>query len=82
MNFLDQQTTKDGKPFGPIRYKQIAKECYLITKNTSTSYNEVLGLTPTDRQYLIEFLVEEAKEQEEMWKKKKAEREANRKNKY
>ena len=28
-NFLDPQTDKNGKPYGPVRYKEIAKEKYI-----------------------------------------------------
>lgn len=81
LNFLDQQFTKDGKPYGPIRYKEIVKECYLISKNINTSYNDVLQMTPTERNYILEFLVEEAKHNQELIEKRKAERELN-KRKY
>lgn len=60
-SFLDPQLTKDGKPYGPIRYKEIVKERYLISKNLNTSYNEIGQITPTERQYLIEFIAEEIK---------------------
>lgn len=39
-----------------------------------------MQITPTERHYLLEFLIEEAKEHEEMIQKHKAEREANSQN--
>lgn len=80
LNFLDQQLTEDGRPYGPIRYKEIVKECYIISKNINTSYNDLMQITPTERNYMLEFLTDEAKRREEMLQKKKAEREANRRN--
>ena len=80
LNFLDQQTTNDGRPFGPIRYKEIVKECYLISKNINTSYTDLLNITPVERNYMLQFLVEEAKEREDMLNKRRAEQEANRRN--
>ncbi len=55
---MDQQT-KDGKPYGPIRYKEIVRERYLISKNMNTSYNEVGKITPLERGYLLEFIADE-----------------------
>lgn len=49
----------DGRPYGPFRYKEIVRECYFITKNTSTSYEEVLDMSPTERGYILEFLKDE-----------------------
>lgn len=77
---MDQQTTSDGRPFGPIRYKEIVKECYLISKNINTSYTDLLNITPVERNYMLQFLVEEAKEREDMLNKRRAEQEANRRN--
>jgi hypothetical protein len=65
--------TNDGKPYGPWRYKEIVKECYFITKNTSTTYSDILQMTPTERGYILEFLQEEFKKQQEQLEKIKAE---------
>ena len=65
-SFLDQQQTKDGQPYGPIRYKEIVKECYLISRNTSTSYSEILNMTPLERHYILEFLIDEDKANKKM----------------
>lgn len=65
MNFLDPLETKDGQPYAPIKYKQLVKECYLISKNTHTSYNEVMQMSPTERQYLLNFLFEDAQRREQ-----------------
>lgn len=77
LNFLDQQLTEDGKHYGPIRYREIVKECYVITKNLHTPYSDVMNMSPTERHYLIDFLIEDAKEQAKELEKRKAEREAN-----
>ncbi len=64
VNFFDQRYTKDGKLYAPIRYKQIVREAYLITKNTNTTYSDVMNMTPNERTFILEFLVDEAKELE------------------
>ena len=55
----------NGKPYGPLRFKQIVEECYLISKNCNTSYVDILNITPAERGYLREFIVEEAHRAEE-----------------
>ena len=55
-NFLDPQQSKDGKPYGPKRYKEIVKECWYISDNLHTSYTDVLDLSYQERVYLIECI--------------------------
>ncbi len=66
LNFLDPLTTSDGKPYGPIRYEQIIRECYIISKNSNTSYNEVLQITPRERESIIKYISDEFKRTQEM----------------
>ena len=70
MNFLDPQT-KNGKPYGIVRYGEIVKECYLISKHINTSYNDVLKITPSERMLLLQFLVEDAQQEKEAYEKAK-----------
>lgn len=72
---MDPQFIND-QPYAPIRYKELVKECYLISKNINTSYTDVLNITPTERTYLLEFLIAEAKQREEIIARRKAERAA------
>lgn len=58
LNFL-HLPIKDGKPYGPELYKELVRECYIITKNTNTSYTDLMDITPTERHYLLEFIKEE-----------------------
>lgn len=67
---MDPQLTKDGKPYGPCRYKELVKERYLISKAMNTSYNDIGKITPLERQYIIEFIIEERKKEEELLKKR------------
>jgi hypothetical protein len=55
-NFLDPQISKDGKPYGPKRYKEIVKECWYISDQLHTSYTDVLDLSFQERVYLIECI--------------------------
>ena len=57
---MDQQLTSDGQPYGPIRYKELVRECYLISKNLNTSYTDVLKLSPREKDYIIEFIIQDA----------------------
>ncbi len=73
-SFLDPTLTKDGKPYGPHRFKEIAKERYLISKFINTSYNDVGQLTPIEREYLIEFAADDKKRTEDAFEKELANR--------
>ncbi len=75
-SFLDPQTTSNGKPYGPIRFKQLVKECYVIAKNTNTPYTSLLDITPTEKNELLNLIIEENKRNEEAIQKA---REQNRK---
>lgn len=61
---MDPVLTSDGRPYGPIRFKEIVKERYLISKTINTSYNEIGEITPLERKYIAEFIIEEIKAQE------------------
>lgn len=67
-NFLDPLLTKDGKPYGPIRYKEIVKELYAISKHCHTSYTDLLTISPTERDYFLELLVYEQEQAEKAMK--------------
>lgn len=66
-SFLDPQSSKERIE----RFKELVKERYLISKNINTSYNDVGKITPLEREYLIEFLVDEAKKSKELIEKNK-----------
>ena len=53
-SFLDPQTSNDGSPYGPKRFKEIVKECWYISDSLHTSYTDVLDLSYIERVYLIE----------------------------
>lgn len=57
--------TEDGKPYGPVRYKEIVQEIYFITKNTHISYDDVKDMTPTERKYIVNFIVKDIKKEQE-----------------
>ena len=63
-NFLDPQLTSDGKPFGPIRFRQIIKERYLISKHINTSYNDIGKITPTERLSLLQCIKDDLEMQQ------------------
>ena len=53
-SFLDPQTSNDGSPYGPKRFKEIVKECWYISDSLHTSYTDVLDLSYTERVCLID----------------------------
>lgn len=61
-------------------FKNLVKERYIITKNTSTSYEEAGNLTPIERKYFIEFLEEESKQVKDAIEKRKQAIEAKKAN--
>ena len=58
LSFLDPQTSNDGSPYGPKRFKEIVKECWFISDNLNTSYTDVLDLSFQERFYLISLINE------------------------
>lgn len=75
--FLDAYIPDEDKP---VLYDRFIDECYIICKNMNMSYNDILQISPTERQKLKKCLIDEAKRQKELLDKKKAEREANQRN--
>ena len=73
---MDPPKTKDGQPYGPYRYKEIVRECYFITKNSGVIREDIMKMTPIEREYFIEFIQDEAQRTKEYMDKLKQEREA------
>lgn len=76
LNSLDPQLTEEGKPYGPHRYKEIVKERFVISKHTNTSYKDTEEITPVERGYILEFILEDLQHQKEMYDKAQRELEA------
>ena len=64
-SFLTPSLTEDGKPYGPYRYEEIMREYYYISKYTHTTYNDVLMMSPSERQLMLRNIVEDMKHQNE-----------------
>ena len=65
---MDPLLTNDGKPYGPLRYKSIIQERYIICKNANISYSDTGKMTPKEREYILEFIKEEAQRANELMK--------------
>jgi len=65
--------TEDGKPYGPQRYKDISRELYLVSKHTNTSYEDAKKITPLERGYILEFVMEDLERQKELYDRAKQE---------
>ena len=72
-NFLDPQTSSDGTPYGPKRFKEIVKECWYISDNLNTSYSDVLDLSFQERFYLIELINDKQEKTQQAIEAKQAE---------
>ena len=70
---MDPPSTNDGKE-KPQRYKNIAKERYIISKHTNTSYEDSLSMPPIEREYILEFIMEDLQKQKDMYEEAKAKR--------
>ena len=68
---MDPQSTNDGRPYGPYRFKEIVRERYIISKHTNTSYSDTEDITPAERGYLLEFILDDLQKQKEMYDKAK-----------
>ena len=71
-NFLTPQLTEDGKPYGPKRYEELVRECYLISKHINTPYNEILDITPAERGMLMKNIYDDVKRQNDKLEEIKA----------
>jgi hypothetical protein len=71
VDFLDPILTSDGRPYGPHRFKEIAKERYLISKHCHTSYKDLDNVTPLEREYLLEFIYEELQKEQQAYEEAK-----------
>lgn len=39
----------------------------MITKNTHTTYSDILNMTPSEREYFLGFIVDDFRKQQEAW---------------
>ena len=76
-NFLDQQTSKDGTPYGPKRFREIVRECWYISDQLHTSYTDVLDLSFQERVYLIELINEKIDATQRAIEEKRAQSQQN-----
>lgn len=65
---MDPLSTSDGRPYAPIRYKEIVEERYQISKHTHTSYDDLANVTPLERRYLLEFIKRDLEHENEIRK--------------
>ena len=62
---MDPILTSDGKPYAPLRFKEITRERYLISKYSHTSYKDLDDVSPTERAYILEFIYDELQKEQE-----------------
>lgn len=66
MNFLDPQETDKGEPWGPHRYKEIVQERYYLAKHGKISYQDTGKMTPTERDLIKQFILEDAQKERQL----------------
>lgn len=64
--FLIQWGNPEVEKAAVESYKNIVKERYIISKNIHTSYNEVGEMSPTERNLIINFILDDLKKQKEI----------------
>jgi len=68
--------TKDGKPYGPERYKILVTNCYIISKNCNTSYTDIRDkLTPAEMTQILTLIKEEDERNKQHLEKMRKEKE-------
>lgn len=73
--------TSDGKPYGPQRYKQLVKNCYIVSKTLNTSYIDVRDkMTPSELNQIINLIIEDNEKYKEKMEKMKEEQKLKREN--
>ena len=65
LNFLDPLLTSNASSYCQERYKELTRGRYLISKHCNTSYNDVGKISPLERDYIIGFITDELKKQQE-----------------
>lgn len=55
---MDPQSI-NGEPYGPVRFAEIVKEQYKISKNINTSFTDLDQVSPRERELLIQYIQED-----------------------
>lgn len=69
--------TSDGKPYPPLRFKQIVSERYEISKRIHTSYNDSGSITPREREIILELIKDDIEHDNELVRKLNQQSDAN-----
>ena len=75
MNSLDPQKNnvlEDGQVYAVVRYDDIVKERFYITKATNVSYEDTGKMTPKERHLYIDYINEDIRAQKEALEKIKS----------
>ena len=66
LSFFDPPLTPDGKDYKTERYKDIIKERFLISKHIHTSYQDTSYISPLERMYLLQLIMEDLQKKQEI----------------
>ena len=64
-SFSVQELTINGNDYSVERFKQIVQERYIISKRSNTSYTDVGKISPVERQYLLDIIIDEINREKE-----------------
>ena len=64
-SFSVQGLTINGNDYSVERFKQIVQERYIISKRSNTSYTDVGKISPVERQYLLDIIIDEINREKE-----------------
>lgn len=73
-SFFGLQLTSCKKEEIEQVFSNTLNECYIISKHIHTSFSDVKKMTPTERRFIIKFIIDDMKQEQEMIKASKANR--------
>ena len=72
LNFFGLQLTSCSKEEIDQIFSNTLNECYIISKHIHTSFSDVKKMTPTERRFIIKFIVDDMKQEQDLIKASKS----------
>lgn len=72
LNFFGLQLTSCNKEEIDQIFSNTLNECYIISKHIHTSFSDVKKMTPTERRFIIKFIVDDMKQEQDLIKASKS----------
>lgn len=68
LNFFGLQLTSCSKEEIEKIFSNTLNECYIISKHINTSFSDVKQMTPTERRFIIKFIIDDMKKEQDLIK--------------